>query len=45
MHICIGNLTIIGSDNGLLAGQGQAIICTNAEELSIGGQGTNYSKI
>ena len=30
MHICIGNLTIIGSDNGLLSGRCQAIIWTNA---------------
>ena len=45
MHLCIGNLTIIGSDNGLLAGRPQAIIWTNAEELSIGHWGTKYSKI
>ena len=32
MHICIDNLTImIGSDNGLLLGQHQAIIQTDAE--------------
>ena len=30
MHICVSNLTIIGSDNGLLPGQRQAIIWTNA---------------
>ena len=30
MHICIGTLTIIGSDDGLSPGQRQAIIWTNA---------------
>ena len=35
-HICIGNLTIIGSDNGLSPGRRQAIIWTNAGILSIG---------
>ena len=29
-HICVGNLTIIGSDNGLSPYRRQAIICTNA---------------
>ena len=29
MHICIGKLTIIGSDNGLLPEQHQDIIWTN----------------
>ena len=29
MHICIGNLTIIGSDNGLAPTRWQAIIWTN----------------
>ena len=29
-HICVGNLTIIGSDNGLSPGWRQAIIWTNA---------------
>ena len=29
-HICIGNLTIIGSDNGLSPGRRQTIIWTNA---------------
>ena len=28
-YICVGNLTIIGSDNGLSPGRRQAIICTN----------------
>ena len=30
MHICIGKLTIIGSDDGLSPGWRQAIIWTNA---------------
>ena len=36
IHICVGNLTIIGSDNGLLPGRRQAIIWTNAGILIIG---------
>ena len=44
-HICVGNLTIIGPDNGLLPGRRQAIICTNAGILSIGPLGTNFSEI
>ena len=35
MHVCIGNLTIIGSDNGLLPGRHQAIIYTNVGILLI----------
>ena len=34
-HICIGNLTIIGLDNGLSPGRRQAIIWTNAGILLI----------
>ena len=34
-HICIGKLTIIGSDNGLSPGRRQAIISTNVEMLLI----------
>ena len=34
-HICVGKLTIIGSDNGLLPGRRQAIIWTNAWILLI----------
>ena len=34
MHICISNLTIIGSDNGLLPGRRQAIIGTNAGNIA-----------
>ena len=45
MHICVGNLTIIGSDNGLAPGRRQAIIWTNAGILSIGPLGTNFSEI
>ena len=36
MHICIGNLTIIGSANGLLPVRHQAIIWNNAGILLIG---------
>ena len=35
-HICVGNLTIIGSDNGFSPGWRQAIIWTNAGILSNG---------
>ena len=44
-HICVGNLTIIGSDNGLSPGRRQAIILTNAGILLIGPLGTNFSEI
>ena len=44
-HICIGNLTIIGSDNGLSPGQRQAIIWTNAGILLIESLGTNFSEM
>ena len=44
-HICVGNLTIIGSDNGLAPGRRQAIIWTNAGILLIGSLGTNFSEI
>ena len=43
--ICVGNLTIIGSDNGLSPGRRQAIIWNNAGILSIGLLGTNFSEI
>ena len=43
-HICVGKLTIIGSDNGLSPGRRQAIIWTNAEILLIGPLGTNFSE-
>ena len=44
-HICIGKLTIIGSDNGLSPGLRQAIIRTNAGILLIVPLGTNFSEI
>ena len=44
-HICVGNLTIIGPDNGLSPGRRQAIIWTNAGMLLIGPWGTNFSEI
>ena len=44
-HICVGNLTIIGSDNGLSPGRRQAIVWINAEILLIGPVGTNFSEI
>ena len=44
-HICVGNLTIIGSDNGLSPGRRQAIIWTNAGILLIGHLRTNFSEI
>ena len=44
-HICVGNLAIIGSDNGLSPGRRQAIIWTNAGILLIGPLGTNFSEI
>ena len=40
-HICVGKLTIIGSDNGLSPGRRQAIIWTIAGILLIGSLGTN----
>ena len=44
-HICVGKLTIIGSDNGLSPGRRQAIIWTNTVILLIGPSGTNFSEI
>ena len=44
-HICVGNLTIIGSDNGLSPGRPQAIIWTNARISLIGPLGTKFSEI
>ena len=44
-HICVGNLTIIGPDNGLSPGRRQAINRTNAGILLIGTLGTNFSEI
>ena len=44
-HICVGNLPIIGSDNGLSLGWRQAIIWNNDGILSIELLGTNFSEI
>ena len=44
-HICVGNLTIIGPDNGWSPGRRQAIIWTNAGILLIAPWGTNFSEI
>ena len=43
-HQCIGNLTIIFSDNGLSPSRRQAIIWTNAGILLIGPLGTNFNE-
>ena len=44
-HICYGNLTIIGPDNGLSPGRRQAIIWTKVGILLIEPLGTNISEI
>ena len=44
-QICVDNLTIIGSDNGLSPGRRQSIIRTNAWILLIGPLGTHFSEI
>ena len=44
-NICISDLTIIGSDNGLSPGRRQAIIRTNAGILLKRPLGTNFSEI
>ena len=44
-HICVGKLTILGSNNGLSPGRSEAIIWTNAGILLIGPLGTNFSEI
>ena len=41
-HICLGKLTITGSDNGLSPGRCQATIWTKAAILSIRPLGTNF---
>ena len=45
MHICIRNLTLNGSDSGLLHGRRQAIILTKYGLLLIGPMGVNFSEI
>ena len=44
-HICVGNLTTIGSDNGLSPGRRQAITWTNVGILLIGSLGTNFGEM
>ena len=44
-HMCVGYLTIIGSNNSLSPGRRQAIISTNAGILLIWPFGTNCSEI
>ena len=44
-HICVSNLAITGSDNGLSPGRRQAITKTNAGIFSIGPLGANFSEI
>ena len=44
-HICVGKLSILGSDNGLSPGRRQAIIWTKTGILLIGPLGTNFSEI
>ena len=43
-HICVGKLTIIGSNNGLSPNRRQAIIWTNAGILLMGPLGTNFNE-
>ena len=44
-HICVSEIIIIGSDNGLSPGRRQAIIWTNAGILLIWPLGTNFREI
>ena len=44
-HICVSDLTSIGSDNGLSPGRRQAVIRTNAGLLLIKPLGTNFSEM
>ena len=44
-HICVGILTIIGSDNGSSPNRRQAIIRTNAGILLIGPLGENFDEL
>ena len=44
-HLCVGNVTIINSDNGLSSGWYQAIIWTIAGIMLIGCLGTKFSEI
>ena len=44
-HICVGILTIIGSDNDLSPGRREAITWISAQKLFIGPLETNFSEI
>ena len=44
-YICVGNLTIIGPDNGLSPGRRRVIIWTNARILLIEPRAINFSEI
>ena len=44
-HLCVSDLTTIGSDNGLSPGRRQAIIWTDARILLTGPLGINFSEI
>ena len=44
-HICVDNITIIGTDNGLSPGRRQAIFWTNAGILLIRPLETNFNEI
>ena len=44
-HICVGNLAILGSDNGLLPGRRQTIVWNNTGILLIRPSETNFSGI
>ena len=44
-HICVNKVTIVCSDNGLSAGQRQALTWINARIMLIGPLGTNFSVI
>ena len=44
-HICVSNLNIIGSDNGLSPKRHQGMIWTNTGILLIAPLGINYSEV
>ena len=44
-HLCVGNLAIIGSHNGLSPRRRQVIVPSNAGLLSIGSSGTNFDEL
>ena len=45
MLICVGKLSIIGSDNGVVPGRRQAIVWINDGVFVIGLLGTNFGEI